>query len=365
MSNNIVRIKISFEKKFKRAISIEEITYIVNINDFLSESPQSPPSPPPPPSPQPLTLLIEEVEEAEDDVEEDVEDEVVDIDITPRFEIDTDQWWAEVVGKPRSKDKTLASHLKQYNKDDGWMQWVQANPSTFESKRVRLQYIIKWADTEKSSELFSEDKRLAETLLTNLKDDYSKGKIENVGVKTSDKKTSESAQITELLSATPPPMIKSVYKLFGEFLPVRRMGDISNFFVFDTMDEYESHVAESSPLNAFIKETGDFKFNDFKNVSVYKPQTFTSDEVRSIALCPVRFEDGISYLRRCTSGKRLINTSNSTAQYSYHNNKLTVNAYRHFSETVLAPKLSKEKQILLRTWLCHSASTASLYYQDS
>jgi len=319
---------------FTPIANCEEITFVRNIFSFLQIKAKAEPEPEP--------IVVSEG--------------------VGRYSFLGEEWKNQVLGgEPNS---TLKSHLRYLPDGDitRWDEWVDASPNTFESRRVRLQYVLKWADKTEGLEV--EDKAIASDMLANLKVQYADGKVENIGVKTTEKKLAEQGIIQKWFSEPVRPP-RSAFEVFGKYLPIRRSMDTSFFFVFDDMKAYEAFdLGDGKPINAFVKDCRKFFFGRFKNVEAIGAQEFDADAVRQIAPSPSHFDEGIKWLMDRPNGFRFTKVLNPTSQFSHWNPGLSNNSFRHFMESVVAKKLPKQTLILMQTWLCHSANVSQKYYSD-
>lgn len=264
------------------------------------------------------------------------------------------------------QNPTLISHLKKLPdmNIDNWRVWINSSPSTFESKRVRCGYVIRFASDPLLRDLNVEDGVACKAILDGLVGEYDSGKIKDVGVKTTEKKLSEQALIDQWFKEPLRPP-KSNFELFGKYIPIRRSMDTSFFWIFDTLKEYEEFEFEDGkPINAFVKSENAFYFGRFKNVEKIGVQKFDIFEIRGFCPSETHFDLGLDYLYKLQTGTRLIKNLNPTSQFAFWNTKLSNNSFRHHLETVVAPKLSKTVLIQLQRWLCHSAMTAQKYYRN-
>jgi len=271
-----------------------------------------------------------------------------------KYQIGTDDWWANVVKKTPASDKTLVSYLKTYSPDMFWRDWMRSSPDTPASRISRLRYLVKWGEggmTEGiDSDVLTEVRNLLAFELKQIKT----GEVTDVGVKKLDKKQKDILSIKETLDDADF-KIKSLFHLFGRCIPPRRPSDFSNFWVLD------KHNEEMYDMNSWSLSEQSFKFVSFKNSSQFGVQIFPKDEIRQICYSPEKFDMAIDILNGIKPDTQILGTSNFTSQFIYHN-KINNNAYRHFYESVVAPTLDKALRTRLRYWLCHDVGTAEAYY---
>lgn len=277
---------------------------------------------------------------------------VRDDDIPPKWAIDSDGWWLNVVKKTREQNKTLSFHLKSYVSD--WKEWVESAKG-IDVKMARLKWIINWSADGNTADLTEEDGKEAKEMLHEFKTAVRKGDVVDLGTKPLSKKQSDIEAIKAELEVQPPTPVKSLYELFAKYFPPRRSSDFDNFWI------REKHT-EDPTENSWSLTEQTFKFVSYKNSEKFGKQIFKMEEVAKIVWCTRRLQLGIDYLNSIPSDTRLMKTANWSSQFTFWN-KYSCNAYRHFYESVRAPLLiSKSEKALLRYWLCHDASTATMFY---
>jgi hypothetical protein len=378
--NNVFEyLKIKSESAAAAAVQNEaDRKEAIGVNGPPSEECSSSSSPYMPPE-------CEEVETVVDDSGDEVEDVVAEEKI--KYVFMSPEWCSKTFGDSNNGGKpnaTLTSHLKGFclldegkgGTSDGsgghyyydisqWDGWINAHPNSYESRRVRLGYIIKWAADGYTKNLDIEDKRMAEKMLADLVASYKNGEVESIGVKTADKKKEEQDIINDWFMNQPLRPPRSAFEIFGKYIPVRRGMDTSFFFVFDTMADYNCfNLGDGMPINAFVKDVQKFFFGRFKNVATMGPQEFACEEVRSFCPSTSHFEEGINWMMKQPNGFRFTKVINPTSQFRHWNAGLCNNSFRHHLETVVAKKLGKSAVLKLHRWLCHSPTTALMYYRD-